>query len=152
MNQHRTAVNINSNALAKVFNIEFSDRKNKLTTIPMAALLIMIDTTLTWRMDDRLAAVKAPVSSPWYVRMRQLQTIESKYINTFCTMMWISLPLPFNRYSLYTPAKHEQNTCNKQFKVYKTRDIWSFALMTWLLICILVIVYYCISLVTNFMC
>lgn len=43
---HKMAVNINSNALAKVFKMEFKFFKKKLVIIPMAALLNMIRTTL----------------------------------------------------------------------------------------------------------
>lgn len=46
MNQHNTAVNMISNALAKVFRIELRRCKNNAVVMPMAALLNMIAKTL----------------------------------------------------------------------------------------------------------
>ena len=46
-NHERTAVNINSKALANVFKIELSERRNMAVTIPMAPLLRTISKTLT---------------------------------------------------------------------------------------------------------
>ena len=43
-------------------------------------------------------------------------------MNTFCIIMWISKPRPFRRYSLYTPAKHEQNTWNKNWPCYNYKQ------------------------------
>ena len=85
--QHKTAVNISSKALAKVFSIELSDRKNKLTTIPMAALFNIIQITLVCAMEDRLVKVNAPVSSPLNARTIMLQMMEFKYMKTFCIII-----------------------------------------------------------------
>ena len=113
MIQHRTAVNISSNALAKVLRMELSDLKNNAVTMPMPALLKIIAITLNWNIDDKLAVVKAVCSEPVYCRARMLQMTESMYMNTFWTMKGTSPPLPFKRYSLYTPAKQEQKTCTR---------------------------------------
>lgn len=64
INQLRTAVNINSKALANVFNMELSFFRKRDVTIPIPALLKMIDTTLMVRMDLILSDVKASCIDP----------------------------------------------------------------------------------------
>ena len=51
-NHERTAVNINSKALANVFKIELSERRNMAVTIPMAPLLRTISKTLTVKSNN----------------------------------------------------------------------------------------------------
>ena len=100
MIQHNTAVNMSSSALANVLRMELRDRRKSETTMPMAALLIMIQMTDTWHIEARLSGVKAVTSWPRKPRATALHTIESTYINTFCIIMWTSLPRPFNKCSL----------------------------------------------------
>ena len=108
--QHNTAVNISSKALANVFKMEFKFLRNRLVTIPMAALFTTMIKTPGCKMAEMLLGWKALVSSPLKPSTTALQTMESRYMKTFCSMMWTSTPLSFNRYSLYTPAKQELNT------------------------------------------
>lgn len=108
--QHSTAVNISSSALAKVFRIEFKLRRNRLVTIPMAALFTTMISTPGCKMAEIFWGVNAVESSPLNPNTTALHTMESRYIKTFCNMMWTSTPLSFSRYSLYTPAKQELNT------------------------------------------
>ena len=111
INQHRTAVNISSKALAKVFKIEFRFLKNRLVVMPMAALLNMIARTMGLPSEATLSTVKAPVSSPRKPNTTTLQKMESTYMNMFCIIMCTSQPRSLSRYSLYTPAKQDANTC-----------------------------------------
>jgi hypothetical protein len=110
-NQHKMAVNINSRALANVFNMEFKFLRKKLVMIPIAALLNMMMMTLNWNTDAKESRVKAPKRLPWQSSIPALHTIESTYMKTFWTYILTPAPTPFNRYSLYTPAKHEHNVC-----------------------------------------
>ena len=81
--QDNTAVNMSSNALANVFKMEFNDFKNNAVTIPIAALLKMMQATFTCSIEDMLAEVNASRKCPLTPRTRMLQKTESVYMKTF---------------------------------------------------------------------
>lgn len=83
INQHRTAVNIISKALANVFSIELSRCKNRAVVIPMAALLSTIANTLPWNIELMLSLVNAPDKVPLNQRTAMLQKTESTYMKKF---------------------------------------------------------------------
>merc|ERR1711962_1139045 len=58
----------------------------------MAALLIMINTTLTCTIDLTFSAANAVAKSPLYPRNITLHRIESRYIYTFWIMNGTSSP------------------------------------------------------------
>ena len=117
--QARMPVNMSSNALANVFNIELSDFKNKLVTIPIAALLRIIINTFQWNTrlsesQDKASNKPPPPlslsSGTQKLSSNTLQIIESTYMNAFWSIMSTVFSFSFSRYSLQTPAKHELNT------------------------------------------
>ena len=78
--QLRTAVNISSKALAKVFRMEFNFFKKRDVTIPMAALFKMMAMTLIVMIDVILSLVNASLSDPPDFRTIRLQRMESTYM------------------------------------------------------------------------
>ena len=116
--QHRTAVNISSKAEANVFRIEFRARKKREVTMPIAALLTMMESTDGRAIAVNPAMVKAVNNSPFRPRAMTLHRMDCTYMNTLAIMMCTSQPVSFNRYSLYTPAKHEQKTCRRMRRMW----------------------------------
>ena len=84
--------------------------RKRLVTMPRMALLKMRTMTRGFAMEDKAELVKALERSPRAPRSKTLQTIESRYMNTFWIMMSMSAPFPLIKNSLYTPAKTEQRT------------------------------------------
>ena len=98
--QHKTAVNINSIALANIFKIEFKFFKNKLVVIPASALLKIIKRTGITNTCDSDCLLNADINSPLKYKSETLQIIESTYINIFCIKIFTSAPLSLSKYSL----------------------------------------------------
>jgi hypothetical protein len=81
--QQKTAVNINSKALANVFKMEFRFLRKKLVIIPIAALLIMISRTVGRNTAARAVGSNASCRLPCTRRTQALHKMESTYMNTF---------------------------------------------------------------------
>ena len=74
--------------------------RKRLVTMPRMALLRMRTMTSGLAMEDSAELVKAPERSPRAPRSKTLQTMESRYMNTFWIMMSMFAPFPLIKNSL----------------------------------------------------
>ena len=74
--------------------------RKRLVTMPRMALLRMRTMTSGLAIEDRAELVNALERSPLTPRSRTLQTMESRYMNTFWIMMSMSAPFPLIKNSL----------------------------------------------------
>ena len=74
--------------------------RKRLVTMPRMALLRMRTMTRGLAMEDSAELVKALERSPFAPRSKTLQTMESRYMNTFWIMMSMSAPFPLIKNSL----------------------------------------------------
>ena len=74
--------------------------RKRLVTMPRMALLRMRTMTRGLAMEDSVELVKVLERLPRAPRSKMLQSMESRYMNTFWIMMSMSAPFPLIRNSL----------------------------------------------------